>query len=189
MLSAHQATTHGDEPTPAKRRAGESSTGPRPPPFLQKEGHSGHRGTSGSPSSKLEPSHAFAPGTLLGGSSAAVDGSFPLFTGRPLGRALILPSAQVPGLHPELSHWGCVCPGLLPGRQPQSQESRLLIPTNALPGPGLTPHSHPETAVSGHPTQTSVHLPVLPTTSFHPSPSSGGFLLFLPVFTRNLKLF
>ena len=106
-----------------------------------------------------------------------------------LGRALILPSAQVPGLHPELSHWGCVCPGLFPGRQPQSQESHLLIPTNALPVPGLTPHSHPETAVSGHPTQTSIHPPVLPTAGFHPSPLSGGFSLFLPVFTRNLNLF
>lgn len=64
-------------------------------------------------------------------------GHFLFSQGDPRG-ALILPSAQVPGLHPELSHWGCVCPGLLPGWQPQSQESCLLIPTNALPGPGLT---------------------------------------------------
>lgn len=92
---------------------------------------------------ELEPGHASAPGALLGGSSAAVGGSFPLFTGRPLGGALVLPSAQVPGLHPELAHWGCVCPGLLPGWQPQSQESRLLVPTNALPRPGLTPRRSP----------------------------------------------
>lgn len=138
---------------------------------------------------ELEPGHAFAPGALLGGSSAAVGGSFPLFTRRPLGGALVLPSAQVPGLHPELAHWGCMCPGLLPGWQPQSQESRLLVPKTHCLAQGSHPAGHPETAVSGHPTQTSVHLPALPTAGFHPSPSSGGFSLFLPVFTRNLSLF
>lgn len=138
---------------------------------------------------ELEPGHAFAPEPCSGALRLLWVGHFLSSLGEPSGEPSSCPQHRSQDC--TLS-WptgaacarGCSLDGSLTARNHACSSLQTHCPAQ-----GSHPAGHPETAVSGHPTQTSVHLPALPTAGFHPSPSSGGFSLFLPVFTGNLSLF
>lgn len=112
--------------------------------------------TSG-PRAPSRPGQGCVPGALLERTGGRMDGSFPLHRGDPW-RPVILPSARVPGLHPELSHWGCALRAAPWMAASRPGISCLLSPKRCL-AQG-SPRNRGEWSPQP---RRSVHLPVLPT--------------------------